>query len=102
MESYIYLYTGTVITLLSRIITRRCFLKKGTQKKIVEAGYQSQADELLRKAQLEAEATKKEKMLQAKEHFIELKSKHDSAIHQREKRITEIETKVRQLAVCGA
>jgi ribonuclease Y len=36
-------------------------------------------------------------MLQAKEHFIELKSKHDSAIHQREKRITEIETKVRQL-----
>jgi len=71
-------------------------IKKGTHKKLLEEA-NKQADELLRKAQREAEATQKEKMLQAKEHFIELKSKHDSEINQREKRITEIETKVRQL-----
>ena len=94
MESYIN-FIPALITLLVGLLLGGLF-KKGTQKKIVEQA-KSQADELLRKAQLEAEATKKEKMLQAKEHFIELKSKHDSAIHQREKRITEIETKVRQL-----
>ena len=94
MESYIY-FIPALITLLVGLLLGGLF-KKGTQKKIVEQA-KSQANELLRKAQLEAEATKKEKMLQAKEHFIELKSKHDSAIHQREKRITEIETKVRQL-----
>ena len=94
MESYIY-FIPALITLLVGLLLGGLF-KKGTQKKIVEQA-KSQADELLRKAQLEAEATKKEKMLQAKEHFIELKSKHDSAIHQRKKRITEIETKVRQL-----
>ena len=94
MESYIY-FIPALITLLVGLLLGGLF-KKGTQKKIVDQA-KSQADELLRKAQLEAEATKKEKMLQAKEHFIELKSKHDSAIHQREKRITEIETKVRQL-----
>ena len=94
MESYIY-FIPALITLLVGLLLGG-LLKKGTQKKIVEQA-KSRADELLRKAQLEAEATKKEKMLQAKEHFIELKSKHDSAIHQREKRITEIETKVRQL-----
>ena len=94
MESYIY-FIPALITLLVGLLLGGLY-KKGTQKKIVEQA-KSQADELLRKAQLEAEATKKEKMLQAKEHFIELKSKHDSAIHQREKRITEIETKVRQL-----
>lgn len=94
MESYIY-FIPALITLLVGLLLGGLF-KKGTKKKIVEQA-KSQADELLRKAQLEAEATKKEKMLQAKEHFIELKSKHDSAIHQREKRITEIETKVRQL-----
>ena len=94
MESYIH-FIPALITLLVGLLLGGLF-KKGTQKKIVEQA-KSQADELLRKAQLEAEATKKEKMLQAKEHFIELKSKHDSAIHQREKRITEIETKVRQL-----
>jgi len=94
MESYIY-FIPALITLLVGLLLGGLF-KKGTQKKIVEQA-KSQADELLRKAQLEAEATKKEKMLQAKEHFIELKSKHDSAIHQREKRITEIETKVGKL-----
>ena len=94
MESYIY-FIPALITLLVGLLLGGLF-KKGTQKKIVEQA-QNQADELLRKAQLEAEATKKEKILQAKEYFIELKSKHDSAIHQREKRITEIETKVRQL-----
>ena len=94
MESYIY-FIPALITLLVGLLLGG-LLKKGTQKKIVEQA-KSRADELLRKAQLEAEATKKEKMLQAKEHFIELKSKHDSAIHQREKRITEIETKGRLL-----
>ena len=94
MESYIY-FIPALITLLVGLLLGGLF-KKGTQKKIVEQA-KSQADELLRKAQLEAEATKKEKMLQAKEHFIELKSKHDSEIHQREKRISEIEAKVRQL-----
>ena len=94
MESYIY-FIPALITLLVGLLLGGLF-KKGTQKKIVEQA-KRQAVELLRKAQLEAEATKKEKILQAKEHFIELKSEHDSAIHQREKRITEIETKVRQL-----
>lgn len=71
-------------------------LKKGKHKNLLEAATK-EADELLRNAKLEAESTKKDKMLQAKEHFIELKSKHDSEIHQREKRISEIEAKVRQL-----
>src|SRR6056300_97078 len=94
MESYIY-YIPALITLLVGVFLGG-LIKKGTHKKLLEEA-NKQADELLRKAQLEAEATKKEKMLQAKEHFIELKSKHDSEINQREKRITEIETKVRQL-----
>jgi ribonuclease Y len=94
MESYIY-YIPALITLLVGVFLGG-LIKKGTHKKLLEEA-NKQADELLRKAQREAEATQKEKMLQAKEHFIELKSKHDSEINQREKRITEIETKVRQL-----
>ena len=94
MESYIY-YIPALITLLVGVFLGG-LIKKGTHKKLLEEA-NKQADELLRKAQREAVATQKEKMLQAKEHFIELKSKHDSEINQREKRITEIETKVRQL-----
>ena len=36
-----------------------------------------EAKDILRKSTLEAEAIKKEKMLQAKEHFIELKLNHE-------------------------
>src|SRR5210317_451790 len=94
MESYIS-YIPTVIALFVGLFLG-VLLKKGKHKNILEAATK-EADELLRNAKLEAESTKKDKMLQAKEHFIELKSKHDSEIHQREKRISEIEAKVRQL-----
>ncbi len=94
MESYIS-YIPTVIALFVGLFLG-VLLKKGKHKNLLEAATK-EADELLRNAKLEAESTKKDKMLQAKEHFIELKSKHDSEIHQREKRISEIEAKVRQL-----
>jgi len=71
-------------------------LKKGKHKRLLESA-KKEVDEMKHKAQLDAEAIKKEKILQAKEHFIELKSKHDSEIHQREKRITEVESKARHL-----
>ena len=94
MESYIS-YIPTVIALFVGLFLG-VLLKKGKHKNLLEAATK-EADEHLRNAKLEAESTKKDKMLQAKEHFIELKSKHDSEIHQREKRISEIEAKVRQL-----
>ena len=94
MESYIS-YIPTVIALFVGLFLG-VLLKKGKHKNLLEAATK-EADELLRNAKLEAESTKKDKMLQAKEHFIELKSKHDSEIHKREKRISEIEAKVRQL-----
>lgn len=94
MESYIS-YIPTVIALFVGLLLG-VLLKKGKHKNLLEAATK-EADELLRNAKLEAESTKKDKMLQAKEHFIELKSQHDSEIHQREKRISEIEAKVRQL-----
>ena len=94
MESYIS-YIPTVIALFVGLFLG-VLLKKGKHKNLLEAATK-EADELLRNAKLESESTKKDKMLQAKEHFIELKSKHDSEIHQREKRISEIEAKVSQL-----
>ena len=83
MESYIY-FIPALITLLVGLLLGGLF-KKGTQKKIVEQA-KSQADELLRKAQLEAEATKKEKMLQAKEHFIALDGFYQPVINRSAKK----------------
>lgn len=93
MEPYLYPLAAVFILLIGFFLGR--VLQKGKLKKLLEAT-EKKADEIIRKAELDAESTMKEKLLQAKEHFIELKLKHESEVNQREKRINEIETKVRQ------
>ncbi|MGA1545752.1 MAG: ribonuclease Y [Flavobacteriaceae bacterium] len=85
-----------VLTALAIGVLLGALLKKGKHKRLLDSA-KKEADEMRHKAQIDAEAIKKEKILQAKEHFIELKSKHESEIHQREKRITEVESKARHL-----
>jgi ribonuclease Y len=55
-----------------------------------------EAKDLLRKTEIEAEALKKEKMLQAKENFIELKSIHEREVNDRERKIVETENLLRE------
>jgi ribonuclease Y len=55
-----------------------------------------EAKDLLRKTTLEAEALKKEKMLQAKEHFIELKLNHEREVSNREQKIVVAENQLRE------
>ncbi|SDH73329.1 ribonucrease Y [Myroides phaeus] len=50
---------------------------------------------ILRDAKAEGEAIKKEKILQAKEKFIELKSEHEQVILSRDKKIAEAEKRTR-------
>jgi len=50
---------------------------------------------ILKEANAEAEAIKKEKILQAKEKFIELKSEHEKVILGRDKKINEAEKRIR-------
>ena len=55
---------GAVIALGSYIAVRRILLK-------------GQKEEIIKKAEIEAEGIKKEKILQAKEKFLQLKSEHE-------------------------
>ena len=55
-----------------------------------------EAKDILRKSTLEAEAMKKEKMLQAKEHFIELKLNHEREVSNREQKIVVAENQLRE------
>jgi ribonuclease Y len=50
-----------------------------------------EAASILKDANLEAENIKKDKILQAKEKFIELKSEHEQVILTRDKKVAEIE-----------
>mgnify|MGYP003321928588 FL=1 len=53
------------------------------------------AKEIIDQAKRDAERIKSEKLLQAKERFIELKSDHEKVIFQREKKVSEAENKIR-------
>ncbi len=55
-----------------------------------------QASTVLKEANIEAEGIKKDKILQAKEKFIELKSEHEKVIFSRDKKVIESEKRIRE------
>src|SRR6056300_150194 len=94
MEPYLLsLIIGTVALVLGLLIGNNT--RKGKNKSLLEEA-QRQAKDVLQKAKLDAEAIKNHKKLQAKEHFIELKSTHEREIHKREQKITEAENRAKQ------
>ena len=53
-------------------------------------------EDIIEKAELEAENIKKEKILQAKEKFLQLKSEHEKYINEKSNQILQTENKVKQ------
>ena len=62
-------------------------------KKIILKG---QKEAIIKKAELEAESIKKEKIFQAKEKFLQLKSEHEQFINEKNKHINDIENRLKQ------
>ncbi len=52
-------------------------------------------EQILKEADLEGEAMKKDKILQAKERFLKLKEEHEEAVKDRERRMQSMEDKVK-------
>ncbi|WP_148871256.1 ribonuclease Y [Tenacibaculum adriaticum] len=69
-------------------------LEKSKSNKLIQET-KKQANSILKEAKAEAEAIKKDKILQAKEKFIELKSEHEKVILGREKKLSEVEKRIR-------
>lgn len=55
-----------------------------------------QKEEIIAKAELEAEAMKKERILQAKEKYLQLKSEHEKAVNEKNAQIRESENRIKQ------
>ena len=69
--------------------------EKSKANKILSAT-KKESNSIIKQAKVEAEALKKDKILQAKEKFIELKSEHEKVILNREKKISEVEKRTRE------
>ncbi len=90
----ILLIVGAVVLgiILGYIVAKT--LEKNNASKIIKNA-KDEANTIIRQANSEGETTKKDKLLQAKEKFIELKSEHEKTILSRDKKIAESEKRTR-------
>src|SRR5678815_2324487 len=93
MEQIIPIIVG-VVALIAGIILGKVIFSKNTKKQLEEADQQSQ--KLIADAKVQAETLKKEKLLEAKERFVQLKSEHDKEVFQRNQKLSEAENRAKQ------
>jgi len=84
---------GIVVGLIIGFIIAKT-IEKSNASKLVK-GAKKEAASILKEAKHEGESIKKDKILQAKEKFIELKSEHEKVILSRDKKIAEAEKRTR-------
>ena len=63
----------------------------------MKLGLKKQSEEIISAAKTEAEAIKKDKILQAKEKFLELKAEHEKHINRRENKMNEQHNRLKDL-----
>ncbi len=70
------------------------FIEKSNTSNLINTA-KKEAASILKDANFEAENTKKDKILQAKEKFIELKAEHEQVILSRDRKIADVEKRIR-------
>jgi len=88
-----YIITGIAALIIGLILGKLIFAKN-TKKQVEEA--ELQAQKIIADGQLQAETLKKEKLLEAKEKFVQLKAEHDKDVLQRNQKIIEGESRIKQ------
>ena len=93
MEFNIYTIAFGIVGIVLGLIVSKILDKSSANKTITNA--QKEASQLIRDAQKEGEIIKKDKLFQAKEKFLELKSEHDKVITSRENKLNDAQKRIR-------
>ena len=88
----IYIIIG-IAALITGIVLGKLIFSKNTKKQLEEAD--EQAQKIIADAKIQAETLKKEKLLEAKERFVQLKSEHDKEVFQRNQKLSEAENRIK-------
>ena len=94
MTATIYLISSGVGGLFLGLIIMQIVQKRNSLSIIKKS--EQQARRIIKKAHQESDRIKKDKMLQAKERFIELKTDHEKVIIQREKKLVDTENQMHE------
>lgn len=83
-----------IVGVVVGIIAGKFIFAKDNRRQLEEA--EEKAKGIVKEAHLRSETIKKEKQLEAKEKFVQLKAEHDKEILERNKKIGDIENKIKQ------
>jgi len=93
MNNIVTIIITAVVALIVGFIIAKMLEKNNAATAIASA--KKEAASIIKNAEKDGESLKKDKMLQAKERFIELKSEHEKVINSREKKMVEAEKRTR-------
>ena len=95
-QNIVLIIVGLAALIIGVVAGKLIFTPK--HRKITEAANE-QVKKLLQDAQTNAENLKKEKLLEAKERFVQLKAEHDKEVMERNRRLGESENRIKQKEV---
>ena len=93
MEQLLPIIVGAV-ALIAGILLGKILFAKNTKQLLENA--KEQAQQIISDAQSKAETIKKEKQLEAKEHFVQLKAEHEKSVIQRNQKLNDAENRIKQ------
>ena len=93
MNEILYIVVALILGLIIGFVIAKIIEKNKASHLLKDA--KKEAEGIIKDAKSEGEAIKKDKILQAKEKFIELKSEHEKVILSRDKKIAEAEKRTR-------
>lgn len=93
MEQLLPIIVGAV-ALIAGILLGKILFAKNTKQLLENA--KEQAQQIISDAQSKAETVKKEKQLEAKEHFVQLKAEHEKTVVQRNQKLSDAENRFKQ------
>lgn len=93
MDNIVTIIIIAIVALVLGFIIAKMLEKNNASTAIASA--KKEAASIIKNAEKEGESLKKDKMLQAKERFIELKSEHEKVINSRERKMVEAEKRTR-------
>jgi ribonucrease Y len=94
MDSTIIAAIVAVVAIIIGIVLGKLIFAKNTKKELEEA--EILAKKTIEDAKTLAETLKEKKLLEAKEHFLQLKSAHDKEVSQRNQKLVEGENRFKQ------
>ncbi len=93
-NSLIILIISAVVALAVGIVAGKFIFAKDTARQTAEA--EAQAQKIVSDARTTAENLKKERLLEAKEKFVQLKAEHDKEVLEKNRKLSDSENRVRQ------